>query len=297
MRYLSSLHFPGAIWKIETLQRLPGVDAPLSSSSGDLIGVRSRQKPNFGFCYGQWGGGVLNGVPTFACWWNRLICIMLLVLLGCRCDRRWRGREERNCTSRESKTAGIRARARRVQDKNRLKSPGCLAGANFFFGLFHIFFSTVNLFFQEPQFTYAIFVINSLMWDYIRKFMFVIKCKKKFFVYFFSVTCQHKKMLFSFACCIMKRYYRSYLCIRLIASSYAREFCQKQWQRRQKILYHRIDIALKREYNPRNRRERILNDGHVPAICITRIRNTGNLFVKRAISSLNHSLPWTVSDD
>lgn len=87
------------------------------------------------------------------------------------------------------------------------------------------------------------------------------------------------------------------LCIRLIASSYAREFCQKQWQRRQKIVYRRVDIALKREYNPRNRGERILNDGHVPAICITGIRNTGNLFVKRTIGSLNHSLPWTVSDD
>lgn len=87
------------------------------------------------------------------------------------------------------------------------------------------------------------------------------------------------------------------LYIQLIASSYAREFCQKTMATPVKNRLSLVDIALKREYNPRNRGERILNDGHVPAICITETRNMGNLFVKRAIGSLNHSLPWTVSDD
>ena len=45
----------------------------------DILGL----KRNLGFCDGR--GSILNGVPTFSCWRNHLICIMLLVLLGWRC--------------------------------------------------------------------------------------------------------------------------------------------------------------------------------------------------------------------
>lgn len=46
---------------------------------------------------------------------------------------------------------------------------------------------------------------------------------------------------------------------------------------RTKVLYHPAGYhAKKGEW-----KEGILNDGHVPAICITGTRNTGNLFVSR----------------
>lgn len=70
--------FPGESGKRGMGSRLLSFSAGLYQ---DTLGL----KRNLGFCVGR--GSTLNGVPTFSCWRNHLICIMLLVLLGWRCPR------------------------------------------------------------------------------------------------------------------------------------------------------------------------------------------------------------------
>lgn len=73
---------------------------------GTLSGhTRVEAKPRF-----LQRNATLNGVPTFSCWRDHLICIMLLVLLGWRCLRvagldGCRQTSGEDCSSGESETA------------------------------------------------------------------------------------------------------------------------------------------------------------------------------------------------
>lgn len=78
----SSPSVRGPLEKSKRRKEFPWDREAFSFSAGlyqDTLGLRR----NLGFC----NGGTLNGVPTFSCWRDHLICIMLLVLLGWRCLR------------------------------------------------------------------------------------------------------------------------------------------------------------------------------------------------------------------
>lgn len=73
----SSPSVGGPLEKSKRRKEFPWDREAFSFSAGlyqDTLGLRR----NLGFC----NGGTLNGVPTFSCWRDHLICIMLLVLLG-----------------------------------------------------------------------------------------------------------------------------------------------------------------------------------------------------------------------
>lgn len=146
VRYLSSLHFPDVVWKIETLQGLPGAGhAAFFFVENLIVGVRSRieAKTSVFATDGVWW----MGAPTFACWRNRLICIMLLVLLGCRCDGRRDGGAGQNCTSRESETARIRLKRSKTA-RDRL---GVWQVRIYFSQLFYVFFSLTIVIYSRAR--------------------------------------------------------------------------------------------------------------------------------------------------